>query len=102
MIDLIRTNRMPVSVDELLANPLLHFTTQTSVRTGEIYEERPLVAKFNGMTIIIKNDSKGKRFAKMFGSIHYYSNKGKHNYDQFDYRRLSNEIIKLCKNVFRP
>lgn len=84
-------------VNDLLAIPQLHFTTITSVNTGEIFEERPRVAYYKGFKITVKLDNKGTWFAKAEGSIHKFGNEGKYNHDQYDYIRLVNDINQLAE-----
>ncbi len=99
MIDFITSNRLPLCAEELLSNPFLNLDTTTSCGTGEIYDERPRVAKHNGIVLIVKRDRRGNFFTKMSGSIHKFGNDGIHNHDQYTYKRLAEYINRLCKII---
>lgn len=93
MIDFIKSLNTKLDIQELLKNPLLEFESKFNVNTGEINESRK-ITEYQDITFEIVKD----RYVNMFGSLHKYSNKGKHNYNDFTFSCLIDTIIDLQQN----
>lgn len=77
-----------IDVHSLLANDKLHFKSDYSHRTAEIYPVKVAEYKSLKFTVIGKN-------LKVEGSLHKFKNEGKHNYDDFTYSDLIQTINEL-------
>jgi len=90
MIDFIKSLDVKIDIQELLNNPLLEFESKFNVNTGETNETRK-TAKYQDITFEIANN----KYVNIKGSLHKYSNKGKHNYNDFTFSSLIDVIIDL-------
>ena len=90
MIDFIKSLNIKTDIQELLNNPLLEFESKFNVNTGEANETRK-TAKYQDITFEIANN----KYVNIKGSLHKYSNEGKHNYNNFSFSRLIDVIIDL-------
>ncbi len=92
MIDFIKSQDTKTDIQELLNNPLLEFESKFNVNTGETNETRK-TAKYQDVTFEITNN----KYVSLKGSLHKYSNKGKHNYNDFSFGSLIDTIFDLYR-----
>ena len=95
-IDFIKCKVVNFPKEVFLNNPVLDFISFINTETGEIKTKR--IAYYKNFKIVI-NDS---GYIEFSGSIHMYFNEGKHNYNDFTYKRYKDalnqiyEDLKLC------
>lgn len=103
MIDGVKIDVPNLNVSKWLDNHLLDFYTYTNTKTGELLDGT-LVAKYNGLKFFITKSVKypNKSYCSIRGSLHKYSNKGKHNTNDFSLVDFQNVITdleqKFCVN----
>jgi hypothetical protein len=90
MIDGIKILRLPINIDGLIKNCLLVWPLSNISIDGE-FINRPQVAEYNGIRFILKNSN-----VKLSGSLHKYSNRGLHNYNDFYVNDLTSVINEIC------
>lgn len=80
-IDFIKVSSRELDVSALLHNDRLHFKSEFSHRTAELYPTK--VAKYKGLEFTVFD-----QFFRMQGSLHKFKNNGKHNFDDFKYSEM--------------
>ena len=96
MIDFIKSLDIRTDIQELLNNPSLKFEGKYNVKTGETNETRK-TAIYQDITFEILKNKKDHIYVNLFGSLHKYSNEGKHNYNDFSFDSLIDTIIDLYR-----
>lgn len=96
MIDGYKILNLPVNIDELKNNPLLLFPLQVNEMDGDILD-KPRTAKYKEQIFTIKNNN-----VKLNGSLHKYHNNGEHNYNDYYFSDLTNDIFDLCNKFSIP
>ena len=89
MIDGIKILNLPVDRENFINNSLIEPHVQTNTKTGEISIKPPL-AEYQGLIFSIYQNR-----IELKGSVHTYFNKGFHNYNDFDFRKLESVILDL-------
>jgi len=87
-IDYIKTKLSAEYIGLLENHRLLEFKREVNERTGELLHKR--VAKYQGLTFIIRSNK-----IWLSGSLHYFFNEGKHNYNDFTYTDLLYTLNKI-------
>ncbi len=87
-IDFIKGVHTNIDVHTLLKNNKLHFKSDYSHRTSEVYPVK--VAKYKGLKFTIIG-----KYLKIEGSLHKFKNNGKQNHDDFTYSDLVKVINEL-------
>ncbi len=102
MIDYIKMYVKNLKVAEKWLNSVyLKFNVEIGYNTGEISKNK-IIANYRGLkfTIFHKDTTLTKIVRlQVTGSLHKYRNKGKHNYNDFDYSNLL-EVIKELESKF--
>lgn len=80
-IDFVKGSSRELDVSALLHNDRLHFKSEFSHRTAELYPTK--VAKYQGLEFTVFD-----QFFRMQGSLHKFKNNGKHNFDDFKYSEM--------------
>ncbi len=96
MIDFVKIKILYPDIDNLRALSFLKWERPVNDQTGEINTEKPITAKFNGLTIDIFYD----KYVYVRGSLHYYWNITKtgkrQNYNDFTFSSLAWTIRDIC------
>ncbi len=103
MIDYIKIQLKDYSVNNLLENPILYFSQEINVNTGEIRTTNKRgkritpyqIAYYRNLTFKIYDT--GSIF--IYGSLHKYFNKGLHNYNDFDINAIQ-YVLNDLKEIF--
>lgn len=88
-IDFIKAEVIGLSKTVFETNPLLDFICKLSTRTGEIFEYKE--ARFKNFKIQLFNSGR----VWISGSIHVYSNDGKHNHNDINQSSFTNALKQL-------
>lgn len=82
------------NLDAIRSNPHLDFLIPSSITTGEVKENQPSTAEYNGLTFI-----DNKSYIEVRGSLHKFYNDGKQNYDDFDFAKIKRAIYMLSEQL---
>jgi len=100
MIDFIKFELINSDVGKLEANPYLEFKTLVSTETGEISRFKQAYYKSLKFTIIQPFDSvKDTSTITVEGSLHKFWNNGKHNFNDFGKKEIS-EVLQELQEKF--
>lgn len=91
VIDFIKGEVIGVDVKRLLQSKHLSFVGEFNLNTGEIKDNRT-IAKYNDLQFNIYKNNR----VYIKGSLHKYSNKGKHNFNDFTF----NSVGFVLKDLF--